>query len=59
MKKHNKDVKVCIAEVDTESITPLTPRDAFYGGRTDARELCYKFDHGEKGKYVDICCTLQ
>ena len=40
MKKHNKDVKVCIAEVDTESITPLTPRDAFYGGRTDARELC-------------------
>ena len=28
MKKHNKDVKVCVAEVDTESITPLIPRDA-------------------------------
>ena len=55
MKKHNKDVKVCIAEVDTESITPLNPRDAFFGGRTDARKLYYKFDHGEKGKYVDIC----
>ena len=55
MKKHNKDVKVCIAEVDAESTTPLNPRDAFFGGRTDARKLYYKFDHGEKGKYVDIC----
>nr|XP_023024974.1 uncharacterized protein LOC111513046 [Leptinotarsa decemlineata] len=34
---------------------PLNPRDAFYGGRTDATKLYYKCKEGEKIKYVDVC----
>ena len=40
----------------------LNPRDAFYGGRTNATKLLYKFKDGECGKYVDFCSlypTLQ
>ncbi|KAG5872176.1 hypothetical protein JTB14_010737 [Gonioctena quinquepunctata] len=37
------------------SLLPLNPRDAFYGGRTDATRLYYKCKKGEKIKYVDVC----
>ena len=38
-----------------EVVGPLNPRDAFYGGRTNATKLMYKFKEGEFGKYVDFC----
>ncbi|XP_071507356.1 uncharacterized protein [Diadema antillarum] len=34
--------------------TPLNPRDAFYGGRTNASCLFYECQMGEKIKYVDF-----
>ena len=43
-----------IQHVDTYSVTPLDPRDAFFGGRTDARKLHYKFKEGKK-ESMDIC----
>ncbi|XP_071105204.1 uncharacterized protein [Haliotis cracherodii] len=33
----------------------LNPRDAFYGGRTNATRLCYEAQEGETIKYIDIC----
>ena len=38
-----------------EVVDPLNPRDAFYGGRTNATKLLYEFKEGECGKYVDFC----
>ena len=35
---------------DREVVGPLNPRDAFYGGRTNATKLMYKFKEGECGK---------
>ncbi|XP_071093455.1 uncharacterized protein [Haliotis cracherodii] len=34
---------------------PLNPRDAFYGGRTNATRLCYEAQEGETIKYINIC----
>ena len=42
-------------EWNREVVAPLNPRDAFYGGRTNATKLLYKFKKGECGKYVDFC----
>lgn len=39
---------------DREIITPLNPRDAFFGGRTNITKLTYDFKEGEKGRYVDF-----
>ncbi|XP_048249879.1 uncharacterized protein LOC125378516 [Haliotis rufescens] len=33
----------------------LNPRDAFYGGCTNATRLCYEAQEGETIKYIDIC----
>ena len=52
---HVKKTNRCVTDLDIHSATPLDPRDAFFGGRTDARKLYYKFQEGEVGKYVDIC----
>ena len=52
---HMKKTTRCVTDLDIHSATPLDPRDAFFGGRTDARKLYYKFQEGEVGKYVDIC----
>ena len=38
-----------------EVVGPLNPRDAFFGGRTNATKLLYKFNEGECGRYVDFC----
>ena len=35
-------------------VTPLDPRDAFFGGRTNVTKLTYDFKPGEKGRYVDF-----
>ncbi|XP_023312242.1 uncharacterized protein LOC108915368 [Anoplophora glabripennis] len=37
------------------TLTPLNPRDAFYGGRTGNTVEYYKCGPGEKIKYVDVC----
>ncbi|KAG8225677.1 hypothetical protein J437_LFUL018482 [Ladona fulva] len=35
---------------------PLDPRDAFYGGRTNAARLYHRVEEdGEKIKYIDVC----
>ncbi|KAG8233074.1 hypothetical protein J437_LFUL013074 [Ladona fulva] len=34
---------------------PMDPRDAFFGGRTNATKLYYKVRKGEKIRYIDIC----
>ena len=34
---------------------PLEPRDAFYGGRTNAIKLQHTAQDGDKIKYVDVC----
>ena len=46
-KKWSKNNKVDI-------VTPLNPRDAFFGGRTNISKLKYDFKDGEKGRYVDF-----
>ena len=33
---------------NVELVTPLNPRDAFFGGRTNVTKLTYDFKHGEK-----------
>ncbi|KAG8235182.1 hypothetical protein J437_LFUL015488 [Ladona fulva] len=34
---------------------PMDPRDAFYGGRTNATKLYHKVCEGEKIMYIDVC----
>jgi hypothetical protein len=34
---------------------PMNPREAFYGGRTNCRQMHYKCGPGEKIYYIDIC----
>ena len=38
-----------------EVVESLNPRDAFYGGRTNATKLLYDFKENECGRYVDFC----
>lgn len=37
------------------TVSPLEPRDAFYGGRTGNTRLYYKVKNDEKIKYTDVC----
>ena len=39
---------------NVELVTPLNPRDAFFGGRTNVTKLKYDFKPDEKGRYVDF-----
>ena len=50
----NASFKRWSKENDVEIITPLNPRDAFFGGRTNVTKLKYDFKKNEKGKYVDF-----
>ena len=52
--KSNEDLKQFIASY--EMVEPLNPRDAFFGGRTDAVRLHHVVnkDQGEQIKYVDV-----
>jgi len=34
---------------------PMDPRDAFFGGRTNATKLWHKCEEGEKIQYIDVC----
>ena len=50
----NKEFKKWARTNDIEIVTPLNPRDAFFGGRTNVTKLKYEFKDGEKGRYVDF-----
>ena len=50
-KEFQKFAKNCTQEI----VEPLNPRDAFYGGRTNATKLLYNFKENECGRYVDFC----
>ena len=51
----NKDFQQFAKDFDQEIVEPLNPRDAFYGGRTNATKLLYNFKENECGRYVDFC----
>jgi ribosomal protein S20 len=38
-----------------EIVTPLNPRDAFFGGRTNATKLLYTCRKSHKIRYIDVC----
>ena len=52
--KSNEDLKQFLASYET--VEPLNPRDAFFGGRTNAVRLHHAVneDQGEQIKYVDV-----
>lgn len=52
MLKNNEDLKRFLA--DSNLPTPLNPRDAFFGGRTNATCLYYKPKQGEQILYYDF-----
>ena len=51
----NKDFQKFAKNFTQEIVEPLNPRDAFYGGRTNATKLLYNFKENECGRYVDFC----
>ena len=53
--KNNKDFQKFTKNYNKEIVDPLNPRDAFYGGRTNATKLLYNFKENECGRYVDFC----
>ena len=54
LKQERKDIKEFVEALDL--VEPLEPRDAFYGGRTNAIQLYHKAseDLGEQIKYYDF-----
>ena len=50
----NSDFKKWIKVNNVEIVTPLNPRVAFFGGRTNVTKLKYEFKDNEKGCYVDF-----
>ena len=50
----NPDFKKWCKNNTIDIVTPLNPRDAFFGGRTNVPKLTYQFKPGEKGRYVDF-----
>ena len=51
----NKDFQKFAKNFTQEIVEQLNPRDAFYGGRTNATKLLYNFKDNECGSYVDFC----
>ena len=51
----NKEFQKFAKDFEQEIVEPLNPRDAFYGGRTNATKLLYNFKENECGRYVDFC----
>ena len=49
----NPEFKKWLKTNDVEIVTPLNPRDAFFGGRTNVTKLKYDFKDDEKGRYAD------
>ena len=51
----NKEFQKFAKNFTQEIVEPLNPRDAFYGGWTNATKLPYNFKENECGRYVDFC----
>ena len=51
----NKEFQQFAKDFEQEIVEPINPRDAFYGGRTNATKLLYNFKENECGRYVDFC----
>ena len=51
----NKEFQQFAKNFTQDVVEPLNPRDAFYGGRTNATKLLYDFKENECGRYVDFC----
>ena len=51
----NKDLQKFAKNFTQETVEPLNPRDAFYGGRTNGIKLLCKFKNSELGRYIDFC----
>ena len=51
----NKEFQKFAKNFTQEIVEPLNPRDAFYGGRTNATRLLYDFKENECGCYIDFC----
>ena len=52
---NNEELKQFAKNYTQEIVEPLNPRDAFYGGRTNATKLLYNFKENDCGRYVDFC----
>ena len=50
--QENEEVKRVVSELET--VDPLVPRDAFFGGRTGAVSLFHEVDSGEQIHYMDV-----
>lgn len=52
LKRDNNDIASFVAKLDI--VSPLNPRDAFFGGRTNAIKLYEEIDKHEEIHYMDI-----
>ena len=52
LKNKNSELKQFIKQLDF--IDGLDPRESFFGGRTNARQLYYKTSQHEEIRYVDF-----
>lgn len=62
VKKNDRNIKDFIRNWNREIITPLNPRDALFGGRTNATKLLYDCKNvpqldkkTHKIRYIDVC----
>ena len=51
----NKEFQKFAKNFTQEIVETLNPRDAFYGGRTNATKLLYNFKDNQCGCYIDFC----
>lgn len=54
MLDENEEIRIMTENHPLLINLPLNPRDAFYGGRTDATKLYYKAKDYEKIKFIDV-----
>ena len=51
----NKEFQKFAKNFTQEIVESLNPRDAYYGGRTNATQLLHNFKDNECGHYIDFC----
>lgn len=56
-KQTNIELRTFIGELEKDTVSPLNPRDSFYGGQTNCVKLYYEADETrvEKLRYFDVC----
>ena len=52
--KQDSDLKAFTKTWKAKTIDPIKPRDAFFGGRTNAAKLHHNCQGGDKIQYVDV-----